>query len=352
VVACWHDAVKIFQTDGTLVTSITNNLEYPVGIAIDSSDYIYVSDYNNDKICKYNSSGTFQASWSTADAPWYIKWDHTRDELIVPENNNNGTIAVYKADGTLVQRYTPAYPYCKSATRDEDGNWFIINTTYNGNRVYMMDPSMSNVIWSYSLGNYSQDITILDNQYIYVTETYGSSGGHDIIRKFNMSGVLVDSWTYLDTQCDKPSGIIFDTNNQMLVGDYWGHDYHASLCTMASFTPQNKNIFEVYTDGKVTAPELTTTLIDNTNTTGKVLVTKEWVTANAGGGDPIEHDYTATAGQTAFVISGKVLTYVGVFVNGVKIKSSNYTISDDGTDTTVTFGSGLNANDWVQLLEY
>jgi hypothetical protein len=68
--------------------------------------------------------------------------------------------------------------------------------------------------------------------------------------------------------------------------------------------------------------------------------------------DPIEHDYTATSGQTAFVISGKVLTYVGVLLNGIKIKSTDYTISDDGTDTTVTFSNGLNANDWVQLLEY
>jgi hypothetical protein len=81
------------------------------------------------------------------------------------------------------------------------------------------------------------------------------------------------------------------------------------------------------------------------------IATKKYVDDNSQT-DPVEHDYTATSGQTAFVISGKVLTYVGVFVNGVKIKSSNYTISDDGTDTTVTFGSGLNANDWVQLLEY
>jgi hypothetical protein len=130
----------------------------------------------------------------------------------------------------------------------------------------------------------------------------------------------------------------------MLVVDDQGY-----VATFASFTPQNKNVFEVYTDGTVVVPELTVSDIDSANI--KALVTKEWVNANAGG-DPIEHDYTATSGQTAFVISGKVLTYVGVFVNGVKIKSSNYTISDDGTDTTVTFGSGLNANDWVQLLEY
>ena len=71
-----------------------------------------------------------------------------------------------------------------------------------------------------------------------------------------------------------------------------------------------------------------------------------------GGVSLVENDYTATADQTAFVISGKILSYVGAFVNGIKVKSSDFTISDDGTDTTVTFGTGLNENDWLQLVEY
>jgi hypothetical protein len=90
---------------------------------------------------------------------------------------------------------------------------------------------------------------------------------------------------------------------------------------------------------------------------GKLFIKKddgtEAIVEIAGGGsDPIENDYDATSGQTDFVISGKVLSYVCVFVNGVKIRSSDYAISDDGTDTTVTFNNGLNSNDWVQLLEY
>jgi hypothetical protein len=43
-----------------------------------------------------------------------------------------------------------------------------------------------------------------------------------------------------------------------------------------------KNAFEIYTDGKVVAPELTTTLINDTNTPDRVLVTREWVQANTG----------------------------------------------------------------------
>ena len=45
-----------------------------------------------------------------------------------------------------------------------------------------------------------------------------------------------------------------------------------------------RNAFEIYTDGKVVAPELTTTLIDDANTPTRVLITKEYADANYGGG--------------------------------------------------------------------
>ena len=78
-----------------------------------------------------------------------------------------------------------------------------------------------------------------------------------------------------------------------------------------------------------------------------------WVPGDDNGSISIvENDYTATADQTAFVISGKILSYVGAFINGIKVKSSDFSISDDGTDTTVTFDAGLNENDWLQLVEY
>jgi len=68
--------------------------------------------------------------------------------------------------------------------------------------------------------------------------------------------------------------------------------------------------------------------------------------------DPEEFDFTADDGQTDFIISGAVHTYLGVFKNGIKVKSSDFTLSDDGTDTTVSFADGCAENDWIQLLVY
>ena len=64
-----------------------------------------------------------------------------------------------------------------------------------------------------------------------------------------------------------------------------------------------------------------------------------------------DSDHTATDGQTDFVISNVVVSRVKVFANGERIKSTEYTISDDGTDTTVSFDTGRSSGDWV-LLEY
>jgi len=68
--------------------------------------------------------------------------------------------------------------------------------------------------------------------------------------------------------------------------------------------------------------------------------------------DPQELDYTAEDGQTDFVIAGAIHSYLGVFKNGIKVKTSDFTLSDDGTDTTVSFADGCNENDWIQLLVY
>jgi len=67
-------------------------------------------------------------------------------------------------------------------------------------------------------------------------------------------------------------------------------------------------------------------------------------------------DFTANAGDTDFVITGKVVSVVDVYVNGSKKRMDSggntydYSISDDGTDTTITLNAATLANDWVQLV--
>ncbi|RLA80308.1 MAG: hypothetical protein DRG78_11225 [Epsilonproteobacteria bacterium] len=62
----------------------------------------------------------------------------------------------------------------------------------------------------------------------------------------------------------------------------------------------------------------------------------------------IDLDFVATDGQTTFVLTDVVVASVQVFDEGTKIKSiSDFTISDDGTDTTIEFTVGRTLNAWI-----
>jgi hypothetical protein len=107
------------------------------------------------------------------------------------------------------------------------------------------------------------------------------------------------------------------------------------------------NIFEVYQDGTATLPEAENGEI--TTRGNRAIITKEYADANYSLNSFAKYDDTATSGQTIFTINDITPFDVNVFVNGVLVKSSEYTKSDDGTDTTITFNSGLAVNDWVNF---
>lgn len=82
---------------------------------------------------------------------------------------------------------------------------------------------------------------------------------------------------------------------------------------------------------------------------------------------PATDDYTATAGQTSFTLSNRIAAdqianfkqMVRAFRNGQRLKpvasspadASEYTVSDDGSNTIVTLGSGITAGE-VLIVDY
>ena len=180
-----------------------------------------------------------------------------------------------------------------------------------------------------------------------------------------------------------------------------------------------KNAFEIYTNGRIIAPELTTGLIANNE---QSLITKKYLddtiissththtnksiidsiseiddgTGNmvlAYNGNAVDHviaqrdvydgldstdptvslsanqgrvlnekinnisdyltlqdkNFDGQVGDTTFVITGEVLTEAFVYVEGLKLRSDQYTVTNDGTDTTITLMQSLTSAAWVAV---
>jgi hypothetical protein len=109
-----------------------------------------------------------------------------------------------------------------------------------------------------------------------------------------------------------------------------------------------KNAFEAFLDGKLVAPELSIDLINDINTPGRVLVTREWVRSLVR--NPIvlpNYPYrVGAAGQSTFYIPNAdvKLSNSIVYVDGFKVPSDDYTISASG--------SGVNIELDYDLIQY
>src|SRR5690606_18350974 len=100
----------------------------PVGVCIDSSGNVYVSDQNG-RIQKFNSSGTFVTKWSQAACYGNIRLDV--DGNLWAFNGLTNTVYKYSNTGTLLDSLdsssNPELNYPRSASFDGDGNVFIVN---------------------------------------------------------------------------------------------------------------------------------------------------------------------------------------------------------------------------------
>ena len=65
--------------------------------------------------------------------------------------------------------------------------------------------------------------------------------------------------------------------------------------------------------------------------------------------DYTEYNFDATAGQTDFTVSNRVFSKFRVYKDGVRVRDNQYSISDNGTDTTVTFNTAMSGGEWILL---
>ncbi len=153
-------------------------------------------------------------------------------------------------------------------------------------------------------------------------------------------------------------GTIAENENQFVVGSYNKADPDSIFVVGNGINTNPSNAIVVYKDGQIIAPNMSPTIIDDINTSNRVLITKEYLMGITGGGK--RKDFNCVAGMNDFIIPG-VVKVTDLYMNGAKLRESftptdgfDYSVINNGTDTIISLllVSGVHSGDWIQASYY
>jgi DNA-binding beta-propeller fold protein YncE len=111
----YHHRISIFDTSGTFLGkwgvfgSGAGELNGPAGIAIDADDHVYIVDQNNHRVQKFTTDGTYILQWGAAgtqdgqfNLPWGIAVDAQGDVYVADWRNDR------------IQKFTPGGQFVAS----------------------------------------------------------------------------------------------------------------------------------------------------------------------------------------------------------------------------------------------
>jgi streptogramin lyase len=203
----------------------------PVGIAIDASGNIYVTDTNNLRIQKFNANGQFitkWGSWSSGDGqfqhPQGVTIDTSGNIYVVDTNHR---IQKFNANGQFITKWglqgsgDGQFQQPLGVTVDTNGNIYVAD--YGNHRIQKFNVNGQFVTKWGSRGSgdgqfqYPADVVVDASGNIYVTDT-----NNHRIQKFNANGQFITkwgSWGSGDGQFRQPLGVTVDTNGNIFVTD-------------------------------------------------------------------------------------------------------------------------------------
>jgi len=111
-----NNRVQKFNSAGTYISKFgtqgTGNGQFnnPAGVAVDSADNVYVTDYKNNRVQKFNSVGTYLTQWgvvgagnSQFDQPYGIAIDASDNVYVSDEGNNR--VQKFDSAGTYLLQW-------------------------------------------------------------------------------------------------------------------------------------------------------------------------------------------------------------------------------------------------------
>ena len=211
----------------------TGQFNGPDGIAMNSSGYVYVADSANNRIQMFTSYGTYAGQWGSSGLG---NGNFSSPQGIVV--NASGYVYVTDTNNDRIQVFTPSGAYITQWGTSGSGNgefyspWGItvnssgyVYVADNSNyRVQVFTPSgMYITQWGTSGSGIGQfngpcGIAVDSNDDIYVTDT----GGNNRIQVFTPSGAYITQWGTSGSgngQFSTPYGVAVNTSGYVYVAD-------------------------------------------------------------------------------------------------------------------------------------
>ena len=231
----YAEAYTLATTLNTTLNSTENEsgqFSYPVGVAVDSLDNVYVTDLVNDRIQKFNSSGAFLTQWGSSGnesgqfrLPWGTAVDSSGNVYV--SDLVNDCIQKFNSSGIFLAKLgssgneTGQFLCPTGVAVDSLDNVYVADTgnsriqKFNGSGAFLTQWGSSgneSGQFSYPMG---VAVDSLDN--VYVVDMNNSR-----IQKFNSSGPFLTQWGSSGNESGQfsyPMGVAVDSLDNVYVAD-------------------------------------------------------------------------------------------------------------------------------------
>lgn len=106
------------------------------GIAVDNDGYVYVVDFGNHRVQKFDSNGAFITKWGsqgTSNGQFILPWAiEVNNGLVYVSDSDRHNIQIFTTEGEFVKKWeTQGFNAPRGIAIDKSGNVFVCNAQGN-----------------------------------------------------------------------------------------------------------------------------------------------------------------------------------------------------------------------------
>jgi len=205
----------------------------PYAVATDGAGDLYVADFGNNRIQKFNSDGAFLTKWGSAgtangqfDNPQGIATDNAGNVYV--SDTGNHRIQKFTADGTFLAKWGSAgtgngqFNDPTGLATDASANVYVAD--YNNHRIEKFNSAGTFITkwgaFGTANGQFEKPVAIAING----ANAYVADSGNERVQRFNLSGTFVSAWGSNGTNNGQfqygPRGVATNAGGDVYVVDF------------------------------------------------------------------------------------------------------------------------------------